>query len=412
MWIPVLVEFVKSSTPMIWEKAVLILGNIILYDMEEKGNYDLRDIIIKNGFLDYISCWTFDLWNILISSKRVLARFIYNMFKIKPHCIDYVEELLPSLDVLLQSNDIPTIIEAVWTLNNLSTVVEDEVLKSIVPLLAHSDVEIVTAVLKTLRPGRVWSFSTFREKHLGESGFFFYLHILLQHQDKKIIQEALLTLENLLQYGSQTAAQGVADAQLLQFIVSHLDTVELQIQKTAASVVTNLTSKMMYGGRHSRYWEAALLRDGLVPHICRSLNVENSEVIKIILHSVHNLLLSHFERDVCLQIKKCGGIDKIQSLQKHEDTTINQLASKVIESYFSNLDVEKVVKVRGNSEESISCRVEEYNSHENLFTDSEMVALMKVVGDIPIHADSRRPSASCRKCGLLLLILLTFDLSY
>ncbi|XP_065566330.1 importin subunit alpha-4-like isoform X2 [Artemia franciscana] len=365
MWIPVLVEFVKSSTPMIWEKAVLILGNIILYDMEEKGNYDLRDIIIKNGFLDYISCWTFDLWNILISSKRVLARFIYNMFKIKPHCIDYVEELLPSLDVLLQSNDIPTIIEAVWTLNNLSTVVEDEVLKSIVPLLAHSDVE-----------------------------------------------EALLTLENLLQYGSQTAAQGVADAQLLQFIVSHLDTVELQIQKTAASVVTNLTSKMMYGGRHSRYWEAALLRDGLVPHICRSLNVENSEVIKIILHSVHNLLLSHFERDVCLQIKKCGGIDKIQSLQKHEDTTINQLASKVIESYFSNLDVEKVVKVRGNSEESISCRVEEYNSHENLFTDSEMVALMKVVGDIPIHADSRRPSASCRKCGLLLLILLTFDLSY
>ena len=65
-----------------------------------------------------------------------------------------------------------------------------------------------------------------------------------------------------------------------------------------------------------------------------------SKVIQVVLDGIHNILKMSVNQDggdkVCTLIEECGGLDKIESLQNHENIEIYKIAYDIIENYFSD----------------------------------------------------------------------------
>jgi hypothetical protein len=63
------------------------------------------------------------------------------------------------------------------------------------------------------------------------------------------------------------------------------------------------------------------------------------KVIQVVLDGIHNMLkmiTSEETEGVCGQIEECGGLDKIEWLQNHENLEIYKIAFEIIENFFSD----------------------------------------------------------------------------
>jgi len=60
-------------------------------------------------------------------------------------------------------------------------------------------------------------------------------------------------------------------------------------------------------------------------------------VVQVVLDGINNLLkMAGGEMEtITAMIEECGGLDKIESLQNHENVEIYKLAYEIIEQYFS-----------------------------------------------------------------------------
>ena len=58
----------------------------------------------------------------------------------------------------------------------------------------------------------------------------------------------------------------------------------------------------------------------------------------VVLDGIHNLLKLAGKdlENVTSQIEECGGLDKIESLQNHENVDIYKLAYEIIEKFFND----------------------------------------------------------------------------
>merc|ERR1712243_49313 len=63
-----------------------------------------------------------------------------------------------------------------------------------------------------------------------------------------------------------------------------------------------------------------------------------TQVVQVVLDGINNILkLAGQELEVvAAMIEECGGLDKIESLQNHENVEIYKLAYEIIEQYFSD----------------------------------------------------------------------------
>ena len=92
-------------------------------------------------------------------------------------------------------------------------------------------------------------------------------------------------------------------------------------------------------------------------------------MIQVVLDGLNNMLklagpdvslsldVNYFENEhqveaVAAMVEECGGLDKIESLQNHENVEIYKLAYEIIEQYFSD-DAEEDAEVKENSKENL-----------------------------------------------------------
>ncbi|GBP34587.1 Importin subunit alpha-4 [Eumeta japonica] len=331
--VPLFLQLLMSPRVDVCEQAVWALGNII------GDGPVLRDFVIELGVVQPLL--SFIKPNIPISFLRNVTWVIVNLCRSKdpPPPVKTIAEILPALNVLIQHTDINILVDTVWAISYLTDggndqiqmVIDSGIVPKLIPLLSHKEVKVQTAALRAV--GNIVTGTDEQTQVVLNCDALSHFPALLSHQKEKICKEAVWFLSNITA-GNKHQVQAVIDAGLLPKIVENLSKGEFQTQKEAAWAVSNLSIS------GTKEQVAALINCGVIPPFCNLLSCKDAQVISVVLDGLTNMLKMAGDdaEHIANMIEECGGLDKIENVQSHENTEIYKLAYDIIEQYFTDED--------------------------------------------------------------------------
>jgi len=327
-------RLLESKHQNVCEQAVWALGNII------GDGPSLRDFVIRHGVVAPLL--TFIDPNVPLTFLRNVTWVIVNLCRNKepPPPMETIQQLLPALGVLIHHSDLDILVDSVWALSYLTdcgnghiqAVLQVGVVPKLVSFLVNNEIRLQTAALRAV--GNIVTGTDEQTQAVLENGALLQFPSLLQHPKEKIRKEAVWFLSNITA-GTEQQVQSVIDANLIPYIIKALAEGEFQTQKEAAWAISNLT----VSGVPCQV--AYAVQSGCIPPFCNLLGVQDPQIIHIVLDGLTNIMKMAADEveKICIIIEECGGLDRIEVLQNHENPDIYKLAYQIIEKYFSN-DVE------------------------------------------------------------------------
>uniref|UniRef100_A0AAY5KV89 Importin subunit alpha n=1 Tax=Esox lucius TaxID=8010 RepID=A0AAY5KV89_ESOLU len=166
------------------------------------------------------------------------------------------------------------------------------------------------------------------------------LCVLIYHTDINILVDTVWALSYLTDGGNEQI-QMVIDSGVVPFLVPLLSHQEVKVQVCVRFV----GRAIMTTADHPL---SVPLRRETLAHRRRQrksslLSVKDSQVVQVVLDGLKNVLIMAGDEASTIAeiIEECGGLEKIENLQQHENEDIYKLAFEIIDQYFSGDDIDE-----------------------------------------------------------------------
>ncbi|XP_023545266.1 importin subunit alpha-4-like isoform X2 [Cucurbita pepo subsp. pepo] len=342
--VPIFVQLLSSGSDDVREQAVWALGNVA------GDSPSCRDLVLSHGALMPLLAQLNE--HSKLSMQRNATWTLSNFCRGKPPTpFEQVKPALPVLRQLIHLTDEEVLTDACWALSYLSdgpnekiqAVIEAGVCPRLVELLLHQSPSVLVPALRTV--GNIVTGDDAQTQFVIDNQVLPNLYQLLtQNHKKSIKKEACWTISNITA-GNRAQIQAVIEANIVLPLVHLLQHAEFDIKKEAGWAISNATS----GGSHQQI--QFLVTQGCIKPICDLLTCPDPRIVTVCLEGLDNILkVGEADKDMGMNgginiyaqaIDECYGLDKIESLQSHDNNEIYEKAVKMLERYWAEEDEEQ-----------------------------------------------------------------------
>jgi importin subunit alpha-2 len=234
--------------------------------------------------------------------------------------------------------------------DRIDIVLDHGVVPKLVNLLSSSEGVLIAPSLRCL--GNIVTGNDKQTQTVIDSGIFSSMMVAIAKYNNKasIVKEAMWLTSNVAA-GTKEQIQSIIDIQLIPLVIEVMKKGDFKSQFESCWVINNITS----GGTVDQILQ--LCQNDVIGALCECLKSKDTRMICLVLDAMCNILVAADKsgqlEPATIAVEECGGLDKIEQLQNHENEDVYRKALSVIEKFFAEDEENGDIDANGHDDGQI-----------------------------------------------------------